>query len=109
MSIFSSSVIDIMVSKDFATNCAIYHGTMIRMYYTFVLEFHELIKDKNKIRWIQTANLIRDPTLDFNKKIMFSLLTRNLGNTLKNLCSQRPQKPKPCSVPIRKVICGKTP
>ena len=68
MSTFSSSVIGIMVSKDFATNCAIYHGTMIRMYYTFVLEFHELIKDKNKIRWNQTAKLIRDPTLDFHKK-----------------------------------------
>ena len=31
----------------------------------------QLIKDKNKIRWNQTEDLIIDPILDFNKRRNF--------------------------------------
>ena len=99
-----------MVSKYFASEYTINYGTIIWTYYTFVLQFHELIKDKNKIRWNQTEKLIIDPNLDFNKRanVQF-LLTKNLARHFQNLWSQSPQKQKPCSIPISKVICVKPP
>ena len=65
----------------------------------------QLIKDKNKIRWNQTGQLITDPNLDFfNERFNIQFLNKKFDKHLISNASKIP-----CNIPKNKVVCGKLP
>ena len=52
----------------------------------------QLIKDKNKVRWNQTENLIIDPTLDFNKRLIVQSLNKSLGKHFQKFMTLKASK-----------------
>ena len=55
---------------------------------------------KTKLDDIKQKKLIRDPTLDFNKRLNMAPVTYDLKGL---------EKKKSCSIPTSKVLCGKPP
>ena len=53
----------------------------------------QLIKDKNELRWNQTAKLIIDPTLDFfNKRLDAQFLNKKFGKQFQNSMAWKASK-----------------